>query len=156
KWDTTPTGCQHIVVEANHIHHVLQKLSDGGGIYTLGRQPDSSLVNNHIHDIPVNLGRAESNGIFLDEGSSEIEVRGNVIHNLERSPIRFHKATNVTVMKNWLVSPPKVPAFRYNNAREAEMQISDNQLIEATQWQPPAGALPKELGIGELPVGSQG
>jgi hypothetical protein len=138
KWDNSPTGVARIVVEKNHIHHVLQKMSDGGGIYTLGRQPGSILRLNQIHDIPVNAGRAESNGIFMDEGSSEILVDNNTIYNIAKSPIRFHKAAGVTLRNNRLVSAPGVPAVRYVNSQEQTMTLTDNQLLEANTWQPPA------------------
>lgn len=137
RWDPTPTACEGNIISGNHIHHVLQKMSDGGGIYTLGRQPGTVLKANEIHDIPVNLGRAESNGIFMDEGSSEIRVEGNTIYNLERSPIRFHKALNDTIAKNTLVAKKGVPFFRYNNSNEQTMTFEDNQLLEADQWTPP-------------------
>jgi hypothetical protein len=137
KWDPSPTACEGNIVRGNHIHHVLQKMSDGGGIYTLGRQEGTKLVNNRIHDIPVNLGRAESNGIFMDEGSSEILVEGNTIYNLARSPIRFHKALNNRLIKNTLVAAPGMPHFRYNNASEKTMTFDGNQLLTAETWMPP-------------------
>ena len=37
-------------------------------------------------------GRAESNGIFMDQGSSEIVVEGNTIYDVARAPIRFNMA----------------------------------------------------------------
>ena len=67
-WSPAPTVCEGHLIASNHIHHVMQLLSDGGGIYTLGRQPGTILRGNVIHDVPVNAGRAESNGIFMDEG----------------------------------------------------------------------------------------
>jgi hypothetical protein len=138
KWDNTPTGLARITVERNHIHDVLQKMSDGGGIYTLGRQPGTILRQNHIHDIPVNLGRAESNGIFMDEGSSEILVEDNTIYNLAKSPIRFHRAERNTLRNNRLVHAPGVPAFRYNNSQAKSMTFEDNTLIEEKVWLPPS------------------
>ena len=50
-WNPTPTPCRANLVENNHIHHVMQILSDGGGIYTLGRQPGTVLRGNVIHDV---------------------------------------------------------------------------------------------------------
>ncbi|HLU49591.1 MAG TPA: right-handed parallel beta-helix repeat-containing protein, partial [Planctomycetota bacterium] len=114
-WSTTPTPCRENVVERNHIHHVMQILSDGGGIYTLGIQPGSILRGNHIHDVPRNSGRAESNGMFLDEGTTGFIVEGNAIHDTDRSSIRFHRATTNTVRGNVLLTPPDVPPFRYNS-----------------------------------------
>jgi hypothetical protein len=38
----------------------MQILSDGGGIYTLGRQPGTTLSNNHIHHIPLNAGKLKA------------------------------------------------------------------------------------------------
>lgn len=137
KWDPTWTPCFGNQVTNNHIHDVLQKMSDGGGIYTLGQQAGTKLSRNRIHDIPVNLGRAESNGIFMDEGSSQIVVEHNTIYNLSRSPIRFHKAQQNELVENTLVTPPGVPHFRYNNADEKTMTFFKNQLLEAEKWTPP-------------------
>ena len=52
KWDDTPTVARNHKISNNQIHHVMQILSDGGGIYTLGRQPGSILSENQIHHIP--------------------------------------------------------------------------------------------------------
>jgi hypothetical protein len=88
-WNPTATPAGGNIVSQNHIHHVMQVLSDGGGIYTLGRQPGTRLVENVIHDVPLNVGRAEPNGMFLDEGSDQIEIVGNVIYGTDRSPLRY-------------------------------------------------------------------
>jgi hypothetical protein len=136
-WSMTPTVCEGHLITSNHIHHVMQLLSDGAGIYTLGRQPGTVLRGNVIHDVAVNLGRAESNGIFMDEGSSEMLVENNVIYNIAKSPIRFHKAGKNTLHKNQLVSKPKTPPFRYNNTNEKLMVMDDNKLITAEMWTPP-------------------
>ncbi len=138
RWDTQPTGCRENTVRDNHIHHVMQVLSDGGGIYTLGRQPGTLLSGNRIHDVPLNAGRAESNGMFIDEGSSLITIENNTIYHIEMSPIRFHKAEKDTVRQNRLVCAPGVPPFRYNSTDPATMTFGDNQVIEAKEWTPPA------------------
>jgi hypothetical protein len=96
------------------------------------------LRGNVIHDVTVNLGRAESNGIFIDEGSSEMLIENNIIYNIAKSPIRFHKAGKNTLRKNQLVTKPKTPAFRYNNTNEKLMVMEDNQVIEAEKWTPQA------------------
>lgn len=100
-WNPQPTPSRDNRIERNHIHHVLNALSDGGGIYMLGLQPRSQLVDNHIHDISVNAGRAESNGMFLDEGTKDVLVEGNLIYNIAKSPLRFHKAYTNLVKDNY-------------------------------------------------------
>lgn len=128
RWDTNPTQCQKNVVEFNHIHRVMQMLSDGGGIYTLGRQPGTVLRGNRIHDIPVNAGRAESNGIFMDEGSSGMLVEGNLIQAVSQSPIRFHKAEKNTIRRNVLfVSAGRRP-FTFNRCDEGDMAYENNRI----------------------------
>jgi hypothetical protein len=142
-WTPAPTVCEGHLLASNHIHHVMQLLSDGGGIYTLGRQPGTILRGNVIHDVSVNAGRAESNGIFMDEGSSEMLVESNIIYNIARSPIRFHKAQKNTLRNNQLVSKPGTPPFRYNSTDEKIMVFEGNNHIEAAQWSPPAGSVPQ-------------
>jgi hypothetical protein len=130
-WSPAPSPCGGNIIERNHIHHVMQLLSDGGGIYTLGRQPGTALRANHIHHIPLNAGRAESNGMFLDEGSSEFVIEGNLIHDTARSPLRFHKAGKIEVRGNSWVLPPNIPPMRFNRTDPADIHARDNTVLDA-------------------------
>lgn len=130
QWNPEPTGCRDNLVSGNHIHHVMQLLSDGGGIYTLGRQPGTELRDNRIHDVPLNAGRAESNGIFMDEGSSQMLVTGNEIYATARAPIRFHKAEDLTVQRNRLHVSAGLKPFTYNATDPARIVTEPNELVE--------------------------
>jgi hypothetical protein len=80
----SPTPARDNRVANNHIHHVMQKRQDGGGVYTLGNQPGTIIEGNHIHDNPGWPG-----GIYLDEGSGFIEVRNNRVYNVH-TPMNFN------------------------------------------------------------------
>lgn len=133
-WNPKPSPCRGNIVSKNHIHHVMQELSDGAGIYTLGRQPGTQLVQNWIHDIPLNLGRAESNGMFLDEGTTEILIKENVIYNIDRSPLRFHRAGQNNVDRNFLAVKEKIPTIRYNSTPEKNIHQKDNVSLPHQSW----------------------
>lgn len=62
-----PTPAKNNRIEYNHIHDVMTKMDDGGGIYMLGRQPGTILRGNHVHDCPSRRGWSQ--GLYLDEGS---------------------------------------------------------------------------------------
>ena len=131
-WNPTPTPAKNNLVSNNHIHHIMQKLSDGGGIYMLGLQPGSKLIGNLIHDVTVNVGRAESNGMFLDEGITDVLVANNIIYNIARSPIRFHKATQNVVRDNYLFCGTGVPPFTYNRTDSTLIKKADNKVYRAS------------------------
>lgn len=78
-WDYANTGIQNNTVRNNHVHHVgLGLMSDLGGIYTVGRQPNTKVTGNHVHHV---TGFAvPCTGIYLDQASSLIEVTGNTVH----------------------------------------------------------------------------
>jgi len=128
-WSNTHTPSRNNTVANNHIHHVMQALSDGGGIYTLGWQPGMRLEGNVIHDVPLNLGRAESNGMFLDEGTTGILISGNVISNVVRSPLRFHRATTNVVLNNEFHLKEGVPMIRFNNTRPEDIRAEGNKTV---------------------------
>lgn len=128
-WSTEPTPCQENIIDGNHIHHIMNTLSDGGGIYMLGLQPRSKLLNNHIHDVKKNAGSAESNGMFLDEGITDVRVENNLIYNIAKSPIRFHKATKNLVQGNYLFSQENNPPIRYNRTLEQDIERVNNVVI---------------------------
>ena len=128
-WNSTPTPCSGNRVEENHIHHVMQILSDGGGIYTLGWQPGMRLRKNLIHDVPLNLGRAESNGMFLDEGTTGILIAENTISNVVRSPLRFHRATTNVVLNNVFHLKAGVPSIRFNNTQPEDITEQGTRVV---------------------------
>jgi hypothetical protein len=81
----TPTVCGNNLIENNHIHHCMRLRNDGGGIYTLSRQPGTILRGNHIHDV----GPGQPGGIYCDEGSADIEVTGNLVYAVGR-PMNYN------------------------------------------------------------------
>jgi len=89
-WDRSVTGCKSNVVEYNHIHHVVQRLADGGGIHTLGYQPGSIIRGNLVHDILHYSGVADTHGIFFDNGSKGFRVEGNAIYATSDAPFRYN------------------------------------------------------------------
>ena len=125
-WNPQKTPCKANIIKGNHIHHVMQILSDGGGIYMLGLQPGSRLMNNHIHDVPLNAGRAESNGMFLDEGTTDVIVGNNLIYNIAKSPLRFHRATTNLVEGNYLFCTGESPPIQYNNTDPEDIKKKSN------------------------------
>ena len=129
EWSPQPTPCRENQITGNHIHHIMQALSDGGGIYMLGLQPGSVISGNHIHDVEVNAGKAESNGMFLDEGITNVVVENNLIYNIARSPLRFHKATTNLVKGNYLFCKEGIPPIRYNRTSEEDIRKVDNMVF---------------------------
>jgi hypothetical protein len=105
-------------------------LSDGGGIYSLGLQPHSVISNNLIHDVTVNAGRAESNGMFLDEGTKDMVVENNIIYNIAKSPLRFHRAFHNVVRNNVFVCGDGIPPIRYNSTKEDNIVKIDNTVLK--------------------------
>lgn len=128
-WSPVPTPCRQNTIDGNHIHHIMNILSDGGGIYMLGLQPGSKILNNHIHDVQINAGRAESNGMFLDEGITDVVVENNLIYNIAKSPLRFHRATTNLVKGNYLFCANQNPPIRYNTTKEEDIQKVDNKVF---------------------------
>ncbi|RZJ82489.1 MAG: right-handed parallel beta-helix repeat-containing protein [Flavobacterium sp.] len=98
-WGFDPSYTYGNKIEYNKIHDVLKLLADGGGIYTLGRQPNTTIVGNVIYNIfkvPGAIG-ADNNGIFFDEGSSDMYVAENVIYNIGNQKIRYNQTDSTKI-----------------------------------------------------------
>jgi parallel beta-helix repeat protein len=100
-WGYGPTVATNNLIAFNHVHHIGVKsdgdgpiLSDMGGIYTLGMQPGTRIINNLWHDIAA--VRYGGWGIYLDEGSSSILVTSNVVYRTTHGGFHQHYgATNI-------------------------------------------------------------
>ncbi len=98
-WSRDENVMRDNTIQYNEIHHVVKLLADGGGIYTLSRQPNSLIKANYIHDIrqsPWVVGH-ESGGIFMDEGSGGITLENNVFVNVEKK-IKLQKVHGISIL----------------------------------------------------------
>lgn len=136
-WSPADTSMMNNTVEYNHIYDVMNVLADGGGIYTLGFEPGTTLRKNLIHEIhrsKFTFGGAPNNGIFFDEGSTGIYVEDIIIYGVQKTattmatnPIRFNntKESNLTWGKNYFGVGPNSAKY----PKELEKEILDKAVI---------------------------
>ncbi len=98
-WGYEESHCYGNIIEWNHIHDIGRGvLSDMGGIYTLGQQPGTRLRYNHIHHVD---SRGYGGwGIYPDEGSSDILIEFNIVHDTKCEPFSQHYGCNNIVRNN--------------------------------------------------------
>lgn len=87
------------IVSHNQIHQIGQeRLSDLGGIYTLGVSEGTVLSHNRIHDISrVHYG---GSGIYFDQGTSGITVENNIVYRTQDATFTVHWAQDNLVRNN--------------------------------------------------------
>jgi len=82
-WGAEEGNAYGNLIEYNHIHDVGRgRLSDLGGIYTLGVSPGTRIRHNVIHDVRHAPNGYGATGIYLDEGSSDILIENNLVYNV--------------------------------------------------------------------------
>jgi len=93
QWNPEPTPCKENRIEYNHIYDVMNRLCDGGCIYTLGFQPGTVIRGNHLHDVRRSryAQGAPNNGMFIDEGSKGFLFEQNVIYDTAAELVRFNQ-----------------------------------------------------------------
>ena len=91
------------LISHNHIYSIGQhRLSDLGGIYTLGASEGTELQFNRIHDISrVEYG---GSGIYFDQGTTGILVENNVVYDTQDATFTVHWGKENTVRNNILVN----------------------------------------------------
>jgi hypothetical protein len=93
QWNPQPTPCKENTIEYNHVYDVMNRLCDGGCIYTLGFQPGTVIRGNHLHGVHRSryAQGAPNNGMFIDQGSKGYLFEQNVIYDTAAEPVRFNQ-----------------------------------------------------------------
>jgi len=104
-WGYGHNVTNNIQIRGNLIYNIGQGwLSDMGGIYTLGIQPDSVTSGNVIHDVAAdpNEGGYGGWGIYLDEGSTHFTVENNLVYNCLSNALHQHYGKENLIRNNIL------------------------------------------------------
>ncbi|MCQ2471485.1 MAG: right-handed parallel beta-helix repeat-containing protein [Clostridia bacterium] len=102
-WGYADSATDAIEISDNLIYDIGQGwLSDMGGIYTLGIQPNTVLTHNKIYNVAAdpNEGGYGGWGIYLDEGSSYITVKQNLVYGCGSDSFHQHYGENNDVTNN--------------------------------------------------------
>lgn len=98
-WGYDPSTTYGNIIRKNHIHHIgRERMSDLGGIYTLGEQKGTVIDGNIIHDV---ISRHYcGNGIYLDEGSGYITVTNNLVYDAKTASFLLHYGKQNVIKNN--------------------------------------------------------
>ena len=102
-WGYTDNSTNNINISNNLIYNIGNGwLSDMGGIYTLGIQPDTVISENIIYNVGCDEGQYGYGGwgIYLDEGSSEILVEKNLVYDCSSQTFHQHYGKDNMIRNN--------------------------------------------------------
>lgn len=102
-WGYTDNPTNNINISNNLIYNIGNAwLSDMGGIYTLGIQPDTIISENIIYNVGCDEGDYGYGGwgIYLDEGSSGITVEKNLVYDCSSQTFHQHYGKDNMIRNN--------------------------------------------------------
>jgi hypothetical protein len=134
-WNDRPTSMKRCTVAHNHIHHIMQEMFDGGGIYTLGYQPGTVVHHNYIHDVP------RGHGLYTDEGSRGILFENNVVFRVGGWGYQHHHGSDNTlrnniisaVGRNYIVRSKEDPAESFTFERNIVL-MDVGEYLKKADW----------------------
>lgn len=96
-WSATETRIKNNTVRANLMERVMNLHDDGAGIYSLSNQPGTVIEKNVVRDVVRSPWAGDSPvvGLYLDQGSTNVTLRDNVLVNVPAALNLNKTGTNV-------------------------------------------------------------
>ena len=130
-WGYSENPTNNIQVKDNLIYNIGNGwLSDMGGIYTLGIQPDTVLSGNVIYNVGCYGGEQGYGGwgIYLDEGSTEILVENNLVYDCSSEAFHQHYGRD-NMIKNNIFAFGGEGVFRISRNEEHNSLFLENNIL---------------------------
>ncbi len=130
-WGYKENPTDNIQVKNNLIYNIGNGwLSDMGGIYTLGIQPNTVLSGNVIYNVGCYGGEQGYGGwgIYLDEGSTEILVENNLVYDCSSQTFHQHYGRD-NIIRNNIFAFGKDGAFRITRNEEHNSLFLENNIL---------------------------
>ena len=130
-WGYSDNSTNKIKVQNNLIYNIGNGwLSDMGGIYTLGIQPETVLSGNVIYNVGCDDGAYGYGGwgIYLDEGSSGITVENNLVYDCSSETFHQHYGKD-NIIRNNIFAFGGEGAFRISKHEEHNSLTLQNNIL---------------------------
>ncbi len=127
-WGYAETPCRANVIEFNRVEQIGQKrLSDMGGIYTLGPQPGTVIRNNLFRD--VESYQYGGWALYTDEGSTGILIENNVGYRCSDAGFHQHYGRDNLIRNNLLAWNQRHSVMRTRTEPHRSFTFSQNVII---------------------------
>lgn len=131
-WGYSDNPTNNIKICDNLIYNIGNGwLSDMGGIYTLGIQPDTVISGNEIYNVGCDEGAYGYGGwgIYLDEGSSGMLVENNLVYDCSSQTFHQHYGKD-NIIRNNIFAFGGEGAFRITrNEEHNSLTLTNNILV---------------------------
>jgi hypothetical protein len=97
RWAPGPSNCHSNLIRRNRIEHVMLQAGDGSGIYLVGEQPGTRVLENYVNDSGRNYW---AHGIYGDECSDHMEIAGNYVTGVMDHSIFMNKNGPNQLLRN--------------------------------------------------------
>lgn len=133
-WGFGSSAARDNIIEKNWLKQIGQgRLSDLGGVYTLGTSPGTVIRGNRIEDVrSFRKSDTSAWGIYLDEGSSQILVEGNLINGTTGAGFHLHYGNNDVVRDNVFMNG-ETAQVRRSRRSDSALKFERNLLIAGSR-----------------------
>lgn len=134
-WGYAPATSGRNTVANNLLYNIGQgSLSDMGGIYTLGMAPGTTITGNLIREVRAYPGYGPGKGlgawgIYLDEGTSEVQVENNVVLGTDSGGFHLHYGRNNALRYNVLANGDSAELRVSRSDPGTRLQVTGNLLM---------------------------